>query len=99
VSLSHYGGDGRKASHCFFRVNEDDISNHGVFKDELEEDRNFDGLQGHKVGGTFGGQIFSPVDTPALPVTMQQHKFDYETPSTTIKNKSVPISTVTVQFF
>ena len=33
-----------------------------------------------------------PVDTTALPVTPQPHKFDYETPTTPIKNKSVPIS-------
>ena len=41
VSSSGHSGDGRKTSHCFFRVKDDDILDQEVFKNELEERREF----------------------------------------------------------
>ena len=44
VSSSHHSRDGRKASHRFSRVKDDDISDQEVFKNELEEGGSFSRL-------------------------------------------------------
>ena len=56
--MPRYGGDGRKASHCFSRAKEDEISDRDVFKNELEEGRNSGKICGGVIGRAFEDQIY-----------------------------------------